>query len=59
MLASRYWKDASGSVGHADLDRWQSYIDYLEAQGLLEDSSGNPVAPGLSAADMVSNGLLE
>ena len=52
MLASRYWKDASGSVGHADLDRWQSYIDYLEAQGLLEDHVAQGLVGGAAGAQL-------
>lgn len=59
LLSEQYWTDANGGVGCADIDEWQHYIDYLESEGLVEDSSGAPVAQGLSAADMVSNDLLE
>ena len=59
LLSSQYWQDSSGSVGHGDPARWQGYIDYLLAQGLLEDASGAPASAPLSGADMVSNDLLE
>ena len=59
LLSSKYWQDSSGSVGHGDPARWQGYIDYLLAQGLLEDASGAPASAPLSGADMVSNDLLE
>ena len=58
LLSSQYWKDEAGSVGRADAERWQRYIDYLQQQGLLEDASGAPASTKLTGADMVTNDLL-
>lgn len=58
LLSSEYWPDEQGSVGHADVQRWQSYLDHLVLSGLLVDADGQPVTTPFEAADLVTNEFL-
>lgn len=43
MLADRYMKDPSGTVGTQNLDEWTAYSKFLYDNGVLADESGNPL----------------
>lgn len=58
LLSSDYWPDPQGSVGHADIERWQAYLDHLVASGLLVDADGQTVTDNLDATDLVTNEFL-
>lgn len=58
LLSSDYWPDADGSVGHADLDAWQQYVDYLVSNGLLTDENGATVTEAPDVSDLVTNNYL-
>lgn len=44
MLAEKYMKDESGTVGGQDLDTWSKYSQFLYDNGVLVDESGNPLS---------------
>ncbi|MBV7363512.1 ABC transporter substrate-binding protein [Actinomycetaceae bacterium TAE3-ERU4] len=58
-LSSHYWKAENGHTGHADLKKWQSYIDYLQSKKLLKDATGQPFGTPIKAEDVVNNEYLK
>ncbi|NIL77509.1 Formylaminopyrimidine-binding protein [Rhodococcus sp. B10] len=43
MLADSYMKDASGTVGTQNLEKWAAYSKFLYDDGVLVDESGAPL----------------
>ncbi|MGB3370462.1 MAG: ABC transporter substrate-binding protein [Rhodococcus sp. (in: high G+C Gram-positive bacteria)] len=41
MLAEKYMKDAAGTVGGQNLDKWTEYSKFLYENGVLVDEGGN------------------
>jgi ABC-type nitrate/sulfonate/bicarbonate transport system substrate-binding protein len=41
MLAAKYMKDSSGTVGGQDLDKWSEYSKFLYENDVLVDEGGN------------------
>ncbi len=57
-LSKEYWPDAAGTVGHADIDKWQSYLDFIIEQKLVTDGDGKPYTQKISAPEVVTNEFL-
>lgn len=58
LLSAEYWPDAQGSVGHADLDAWQRYLDHVIGTGLIVDGDGEVFTDAVAAEDLVTNEFL-
>ncbi|MDU5248449.1 MAG: ABC transporter substrate-binding protein, partial [Varibaculum cambriense] len=52
LLSKDYWPDATGGVGHADMDKWQSYLDFIIEQKLVYDGDGKPYTQKISAPEV-------
>lgn len=58
LLSSDYWPDPEGSVGHADPEAWQTYLDLLTSGGLVVGADGQPYTSKLNASELVTNEFL-
>ncbi|USR79675.1 ABC transporter substrate-binding protein [Arcanobacterium pinnipediorum] len=55
LLTTKFWPDATGRTGLADLQAWQTFLDYLVAHGTILDANNQPRSAKLLAEDLVTN----
>ncbi|OKL48189.1 hypothetical protein BSR29_02205 [Boudabousia liubingyangii] len=59
QLSGTYWPDAQGVTGHANLEKWQAYADYMVEKGLLKDATGKVQSEKLDVKTLVRNDFLQ